>query len=496
MKETLTSHTDYDSLYIGGAWSIPSTKGLIDVVSPTTELPVGQVPLAAKADVDSAVAAARGAFDDPAGWSSWAPAERAAVLRRFADELESRGPETARRVSIQNGMPTSFAMQAEAQFPAVILRFYADLVSKNEAEEVRSGFFGGSTLVTREPIGVVAAIVPWNVPQSITFMKLAPALAAGCTVVLKPATETVLDAFLMAEAAVAAGLPGGVLNVVPGGPDIGAYLVEHPGVNKVSFTGSTAAGRSIGQACGQLLRPVTLELGGKSAAVVLDDADLAANVDNFFAATLLNNGQICHLGTRILVPRSRYKELVDFVTDLAGSLVVGDPLVADTQVGPLVSAKQRARVEGYIQKGKEEGARLTTGSKRPDGPGWFVTPTVFADVDNSFVIAQEEIFGPVLSIIPYHDEADAIAIANDSSYGLGGTVWTTDTERGNTFARKIHSGTVGINAYLADLTAPFGGIKTSGIGRELGAEGLGAYQQFKSIYLDRNALPATAAPGS
>ncbi len=343
----------------------------------------------------------------------------------------------------------------------------------------------GKSVVIREPVGVVAAIVPWNVPQAITFLKLAPALAAGCTVVLKPAPETVLDAMLMSEAAAEAGLPDGVLNVVPGGREVGAYLVSHPQVDKVSFTGSTAAGRAIGETCGRLLRPVTLELGGKSAAIVLDDADLAANIESFFAATLLNNGQICWLGTRILAPRSRYDEVVDTVTGLAGSLRLGDPMDPTTQVGPLVSSRQRDRVESYIAKGLNDGARLTTGGGRPRGldQGWFVEPTVFADVDNQHTIAQEEIFGPVLSVIPYSTDDEAIAIANASDYGLGGSVWTTDPERGEAVARKVSTGTIGINAYVNDPTAPFGGIKASGMGRELGPEGIQAYQMLKTVYL-------------
>jgi acyl-CoA reductase-like NAD-dependent aldehyde dehydrogenase len=389
---------------------------------------------------------------------------------------------------MQNGMPITLANNFEAGFPALLLRYYADLVA-NAAEENRPGMLGGRSLVLREPIGVVAAIVPWNVPQAITFLKIAPALAAGCTVVLKPAPETVLDAFLLAEAAAEAGLPDGVLNIVPGGRELGAYLVAHPQIDKVSFTGSTAAGRNIAETCGRLLRPVTLELGGKSAAIVLDDADLAATIESFFAATLLNNGQICWLGTRVLAPRSRYTEVVDTITGLARSLVIGDPLAESTQIGPLVSARQRDRVESYIAKGTGEGARLTAGGGRPEGfeTGWYVQPTVFADVDPKATIAQEEIFGPVLAVIPYGDEAEATAIANDTEYGLGGSVWTSDPERGAAFARGVRTGTIGVNHYVNDPTAPFGGIKASGMGRELGPEGLTAFQVLKTIYLDPSA---------
>ena len=482
---------DYDSLYLDGAWKPPATDARIQVHEAATEQLLGSVPEASERDIDRAVDAARRAFDDPTGWATWAPSRRTAVLEGFAAALEARGQETARRVTVQNGMPLGLAMNFEAGFPALLLRYYAALVESAQ-EEKRQGMLGKPALVIREPVGVVAAIVPWNVPQAITFLKLAPALAAGCTVVLKPAPETVLDAFLMAEAAVEAGLPAGVLNIVPAGREVGAYLVEHPGIDKVSFTGSTAAGRSIAQTCGRLLRPVTLELGGKSAAVVLEDADLASTIEQFFGATLLNNGQICWLGTRVLAPRSRYDDVLDTITGLVVSLAVGDPLDPATQVGPLVSRRQRDRVESYIEKGKSEGARLVAGGGRPVGldQGWFVQPTVFADVDRKATIAQEEIFGPVLSVIAYDDEDDAVAIANDTDYGLGGSVWTSDPDRGAAFARRVRSGTIGINGYVNDPFAPFGGIKASGMGRELGPEGLTSFQVLKTIYLDEANDPA------
>jgi acyl-CoA reductase-like NAD-dependent aldehyde dehydrogenase len=481
--------TEYDELYIGGSWTRPATSNTIPVHSAATEEHIGVVPEGSEADIDAAVAAARKAFDDPQGWSRWDPALRAEVLERFAAALEKRGEETERRVAMQNGMPIWLAQQFERQFPPLLLRYYAGLITNTPQEEVRPGMLGGSSLVIREPIGVVAAIVPWNVPQAISFLKLAPALAAGCTVVLKPAPETVLDAMLMSEAAAEAGLPGGVLSLVPGGRELGAYLVSHPQVDKVSFTGSTAAGRVIAETCGRLLRPVTLELGGKSAAIVLDDADLQANIESFFAATLLNNGQICWLGTRVLAPRSRYEDVVATITGLATSLRVGDPMDPATQIGPLVSSRQRDRVESYIAKGLRDGARLTAGGGRPKDldRGWFVEPTVFAEVDNQHAIAQEEIFGPVLSVIPYSSDEEAIAIANASDYGLGGTVWTTDPDRGEAVARKVSSGTIGINAYVNDPTAPFGGIRASGLGRELGPGGLHGYQVLKTVYLERPA---------
>ncbi|MCW3039145.1 MAG: Betaine-aldehyde dehydrogenase [Solirubrobacterales bacterium] len=492
MTDTTThAPTDvtYDALFVGGEWTAPATDRRIEVVSPSTGRPVGAVPEATEADGDRAVAAARAAFDDPAGWSTWAPEDRRDAIERLAVALEARGPEMARRVSMQNGMPISISTALEAGFPPLLLRYYADMVVSTPAEQVRPGLLGGRTLVLHEPIGVVAAIVPWNFPQAIAMLKLAPLLAAGCTVVLKPSPETVLDAFLLAEAVEEAGLPAGVVNVVPGGRELGAHLVAHPGVDKVSFTGSTAAGRSIGEVCGRLLRPCTLELGGKSAAIVLEDADLAGNLEALFGVTLINNGQTCWLNSRILAPRSQYGDVLDILGGLAGGVTIGDALDPATQIGPMTSARQRERVESYIATGRAEGGRVVVGGGRPEGldDGFFVQPTVFADLDNTARIAREEIFGPVLTVIPYDTVDEAIAIANDSDYGLGGTVWTTDPERGEAVARRVQSGTIGINAYANDPTAPFGGMKASGLGRELGPEGLGAYRSVRSIYLDASA---------
>jgi aldehyde dehydrogenase (NAD+) len=477
----------YDSLFIGGEWVPPSSAARIDVTSSSTEEHIGSVPEAAEADVDAAVAAARRAFDDPGGWSQWEPAARGEAILRLAAELEARGQEMAERVSAQNGMPISIATMLEGGFPVIVLRYIAGLLDGATFEEERPGFLGGTNIVRREPIGVVGAIVPWNYPQTLAAFKYAPALAAGCTVVMKPSPETVLDAFLLAEAIAAAGIPAGVINIVPGGRELGAYLVEHRDVDKVAFTGSTAAGRRVAEACGRLLRPVTLELGGKSAAIVLEDADLdlAKIGQDLFAATLINNGQTCYLGTRVLAPRSRYDEVVDTLAAFASSLTVGNALDPATQIGPMASQTHRDRVEGYIAKGASDGARLVVGGGRPSAQdrGWFVEPTVFADVDNSATIAQEEIFGPVLSVIAYGDVDDAIRIANDTDFGLGGSVWTTDPERGKDVARRVRTGTIGINKYLPDPAAPFGGVKASGIGRELGPDAIHEYQQLKSIYM-------------
>lgn len=475
----------YDRLFIGGEWVSPSSGQVITAISAATEERIGRVPEGAPADIDAAVAAARHAFDRSEGWSTWPAMERAAVLRRFADEIDKRRREFVRRVSMQNGMPISVGRRTEGAAPATLLRYYADMIATMPDEERRPSLVSGTTVVRREPLGVVAAIVAWNFPQTLTFFKLAPALAAGCTVVLKPSPETVLDAFLLAEAAQAAELPPGVLNIVPGGGAVGAHLVAHPGIDKVAFTGSTAVGHAIALQCADLLRPVTLELGGKSAGIVLDDFDTRSAGPDLFTATLLNQGQTCYLSTRILAPRSRYAEVVDAFTALARTLPIGDPLDSATMIGPLATARQRDAVERYIAQGKAEGGRVTTGGGRPAelSQGWFVEPTIFADVDNSATIAREEIFGPVLSIIPYRDVDEAIRIANDSQYGLAGTVWTSDNERGLEVARRIRTGSFGVNCFTFDFGAPFGGVKRSGLGRELGPEGLSAYQQPKSIYL-------------
>ena len=490
----MTAAVEFDRLYIGGEWVAPSGSARFEISSPSTEEPVGSAPDCSAADGDAAVAAARQAFDDPSGWSHWEPARRVEVLDRFATAMEARSEQLARLVSAQNGMPVSISSQLEGAFPAVLLRYYGQQIQEWPLEQTRINPFGGRTLVTQEPVGVVAAIVPWNFPQALAFMKLAPALAAGCTVVVKPSPETPLDCFIVAEAAQEAGLPPGVVNFVPGGRELGAHLVSHPGVDCVAFTGSTAAGRTIAETCGRMLRPVSLELGGKSAAIVLDDADLTGHMEQLFGACLMNNGQTCWLNSRILAPRSRYDDVVDAFAALAGGVTVGNALDPATQIGPMTGARQRERVEGYIAKGKSEGARVVVGGGRPENleRGYFVAPTILADVKNSDTVAREEIFGPVLSVIPYDSDDDAVAIANDSDYGLGGSVWTSDHERGVAVARRVQTGTIGINGYANDPTAPFGGVKASGIGRELGPEGLAHFLTVKSIYLDPQDEPPTA----
>jgi aldehyde dehydrogenase (NAD+) len=479
--------TDIDTIYIGGQWVTPASTNKIEILSSATGEPVGSVIAAGERDVDRAVAAARAAFDDPDGWSTWEPADRAGVLAEFARQYDLAAEDIVQTVCRENGMPISQAAVLEGAVPGMLLTYYADLIEKLPANETRQTPAGSQTLVTHDPVGVVAAITPWNVPQTQAAFKYVPALAAGCTVVLKPSPETPLDSLLLAELADKAGLPAGVFNVLPGGNDVGRALVASAGVDKVSFTGSTSAGREVAGTCGRLLKPVTLELGGKSAAVILDDPglDLSTFAEQMFAATLFNTGQMCFANTRILAPRGRYDEVVGFFTAMAQSLTIGDPLDPATQIGPLVNEAQLRKVELYLQQGLADGGTVTTGGKRaPDLPnGYFIEPTVFAGLDNRSAVAREEIFGPVLTIIAYDDEDDAIRIANDSEYGLGGTVWSPDHDHAVAVATRIHSGTVGINHYLPDIAAPYGGIKNSGIGRELGPEGLRAFQHVKSIFL-------------
>ncbi len=480
-----------EQLFIGGQFVDGRDGGRVDVVEAASEEVIGSVILGGRADVDAAVRAARTAASG--SWPTLTPAERQPLLHRFADYLSGQADSTARLVSRQNGMPLALSTGANGHFPALLVRYYADLAAA-QAPDIRSGMRRTSTLVLRHPLGVVGAITPWNYPQALAAMKLAPALAAGCTVVLKPPPETALDCYAFAEAARHAGLPDGVVNIVPGSREAGSFLVSHPGIDKIAFTGSTAAGRQIASDCARLLRPVTLELGGKSAAILAEDVDLGLYLRALVRVSLPNAGQTCHSSTRILAPRSRYREIVDAVTSRVAALRVGDPLDPATDIGPLVSSAQRERVLSYIDEPGDSGARLTTGGRTAEIPdrGWFVAPTVFADVDNTTRVAQEEIFGPVLTITPYETDDDAVALANDSAYGLAGTVWTEDPERGISIARRVVTGTIGVNHYGLDPGAPFGGVKASGLGHELGPEGLRAYQRTQSIYLAAS-IPASAA---
>ncbi len=471
----------HDRFYIGGQWVAPAGAGTIEVISPHTEQVVGRVPDGTPADMDRAVAAAREAFDN-GPWPRLAPAERAAVVGKLADLYAARMGEFAELITEEMGSPITFSQLAQAPQPQLVLSYFAELGRTFTWEDERAGMFGPVT-VRREPVGVVAAIAPWNVPQFTAMTKLAPALVAGCAVVLKPAPQTPLDAYLLAELIEEAGVPPGVVNIVPADREVGEHLVSHPGVDKVAFTGSTAAGRRIGSICGSQLKRCSLELGGKSAAIILDDADLAATVGWLEMAALMNNGQACVAQTRILAPRSRYGETVDALAAMVSGLTVGDPADPATKIGPLAAKRQQDRVEGYIKAGMDEGATIVTGGPRAAGQpkGWYVAPTVFAGVDNSMRIAREEIFGPVLAVIAYTDTDDAVRIANDTDYGLAGTVWTADAERGMEVARRVRAGTYGVNLYMIEACAPFGGYKASGIGRELGPEGLLGHLEYKSV---------------
>ncbi|MBF6437596.1 aldehyde dehydrogenase [Nocardia cyriacigeorgica] len=474
---------DYDSLFIGGRWTAPATTERIQVISPATEEPVGSVPAVDRADVDAAVAAARAAFDS-GPWPSTPPEERAQVLSRAARLIEERGADLAATLTAEMGAPLMAATTLN-QIPAVAaLDYYAGLAKSFPWNETRTGVFG-TTRVSREPRGVVAAITAWNVPLFLAVNKLGPALLAGCTVVLKPSPLTPLTTNKVAEIFAEAGLPEGVLSVLPAEAEASEYLVSHPGVDKLTFTGSTAVGRKIGAIATGQLKTVSLELGGKSAAILLPDMDIAASIPSLAFSGLMNTGQGCVAQTRILAPRSHYDEIIDALVAHVRTMTVGDPTDPATQLGPLISQRQRERVEGYIAKGKAEGARLVLGGGRPEGldKGWFVEPTIFADVDNTSTIAREEIFGPVLSVIPYGTEDEAVALANDSDYGLAGSVWTSDVEHGAEIAARVRTGTYAINWYAFDPTAPFGGYKNSGLGRENGPEGVDAYCEQKSVLM-------------
>jgi aldehyde dehydrogenase (NAD+) len=474
---------NYDSFFIGGEWVIAAGSDTVEVVSPTTEEIIGSVPDATFADMDHAVASAREAFDR-GPWPRMSAGDRADIMASISASITERMDDFARLISTENGCPYSFSVMGQVFAATAVLDYFTGLTREYPFEEIRQGMMG-PTMVRHEGVGVAAGIIPWNVPLFIAMLKMAPALASGSTIVLKPAPETPLDANLLAEILESSGLPAGVVNIVPAGREVGEHLVRHPDVDKVSFTGSTAAGRKIGAICGEQLKRCTLELGGKSAAIICDDTDLGTVIPGLLPAALMNNGQACVAQTRILASRKRYGEVRDALAEAVAAFKVGDPLDPETECGPLVAERQRDRVEHYIAAGIAEGASLVVGGGRPAGfdTGWFVEPTLFADVDNSMTIAQEEIFGPVLALIPYDTEDDAVAIANDSDYGLSGSVWSDDVEKGLDIARRVRTGTYTINGFGMDFGSPFGGFKSSGVGRELGPEGLGAFLENKSICL-------------
>ncbi|MFF7332104.1 aldehyde dehydrogenase family protein [Streptomyces sp. NPDC008150] len=457
----------HDGMYIDGAWRPASGPDVIEVVNPADEQVIAEVPAGTAADVDAAVTAARAAL---AGWAATPPAERSARLAALRDVLAARKDEIAETVTAELGSPLPFSQAVHASVPIAVAGSYAELAASHAFEEKV-----GNSTVYQEPVGVVGAITPWNYPLHQIVAKVAPALAAGCTVVLKPAEDTPLTAQLFAEAVHEAGVPAGVFNLVTGrGPVAGQALAEHSGVDLVSFTGSTAVGRRIGAAAGAAVKRVALELGGKSANVILPSADLARAVNVGVANVMGNSGQTCSAWTRMLVHTDQYDEAVELAA--AAAAKYGD------RIGPVVNAAQRERVRGYIDKGVAEGARIVAGgSEVPRDRGYFVSPTVFADVTPDMAVAQEEIFGPVLTILRYEDEDDAVRIANGTVYGLAGAVWAGDAEEAAAFARRLDTGQVDINGGRFNPLAPFGGYKQSGVGRELGTHGLAEYLQTKSL---------------
>jgi acyl-CoA reductase-like NAD-dependent aldehyde dehydrogenase len=441
------------------------------------------------------VGAARRAFDS-GPWRRTTLDERIAVVTRIKDAFAVRHEDFARLISAQNGTPYTSSVMVQA-LASLMVWDAAIATARGFTDEERRDGVLGKILVRREPVGVVAAVVPWNVPQFTAAAKLAPALLAGCPAILKVSPETPLDAYLLAEIAAEAGLPEGVLSILPADREVSEYLVGHPGVDKVSFTGSVAAGKRVMEVAARNLTRVTLELGGKSAAVILPDADAQTAVAGIAPFAWMVNGQACVAQTRILIPRSRYDEFAEAFAAAASALKIGDPLDPATELGPLVAQRQQRRSLDYIRIGQEEGAKILTGGGRPAGldHGWYVEPTLFGDVDNSMRIAREEIFGPVICLIPYGDEEEAVRIANDSDYGLSGSVWTADTEHGIDMARQVRTGTYSVNTFSLDMLGPFGGYKNSGLGREFGPEGYGEFLEHKMIHLPPGYEAPTAGTG-
>ena len=469
----------FDKIYIGGAWVPSEGTGTIEVFNAATEEVMGSIPKGAAADVDRAVAAARKAFET---WSQTSPKERAEYLRAIQAGITARQEELAQIIAGEVGMPLGLASSIQVGLPALVTGSMAKIIDEYAFEETI-----GNSLVVKEPVGVVGCITPWNYPLHQIIAKVAAALAAGCTIVLKPSEVAPINAFILAEIIHEAKLPAGVFNLVSGdGPTVGEAIAKHPDIDMVSFTGSTRAGKRVSELAAQTVKRVALELGGKSASVVLDDADLAKAVRATVNNCYLNSGQTCSAWTRLLVPKEKHDEAVAVAKEVAEKFTVGDPLGGKAKLGPLASAAQRDRVRAYIRKGIEEGATLVTGGpEAPEGldKGYYVRPTVFANVRNDMTIAREEIFGPVLCIIPYENEEDAIRIANDSDYGLAGGVFSADAERAKRVARRMRTGQVDINGGRFNPLAPFGGFKQSGHGREFGRHGLEEFFEIKSMQL-------------
>jgi aldehyde dehydrogenase (NAD+) len=473
-----------DKLFIGGEWVAPLSGETIEVESPASEEIVARVAAAGKADMDRAVAAAREAFDN-GPWPTTPPAERGAMLMKLADVLERRVPEIAAAWCAQIG---GLKQRSEMmQMGSVMgLRGIAALGESFPWTETKKGQMVDTAVIVREPVGVVAGIAPWNAPFGIMLNKVAYSLIAGCTVIMKPSPETPLEAYIIAEAAEEAGFPAGVVNLVPADRDASDHLVQNPGVDKVSFTGSTAAGKRIAEVCGSRIARCSLELGGKSAAIVRDDFPLEAAAQILGNTITVLSGQVCAMLSRAIVTKDRHDELAEKIAKVMKGVKIGDPSDPETQLGPLAMKRQLERVEMYIEEGRKSGADLVTGGQRPAhmNKGYYMEPTLFANVDNQSRIAQEEIFGPVLCLIPAEDEEDAIRIANESNYGLNGSVLTGDSQAAYDIARKVRTGVVGQNGMRMEFGMPFGGFKQSGIGREGGEEGLWSFLETKTILLD------------
>ena len=469
--------SDYSNMYIDGAWVPSDGEGTIEVINAGTEQVMGSIPNGAASDVDKAVAAAKAAFGT---WSSTPVEERQKYLIRLNEALQARSGDIASTIAGEVGMPITWSTMIQAGLPAGNMQTFATLLDSFEFEEEI-----GNSLVLKEPVGVVGAITPWNYPLHQIICKVGGALAAGCTIVLKPSEVAPLNAFILAEIMHDVGLPAGVFNLVTGtGPVVGEAIAAHPDVDMVSFTGSTRAGKRVAEVASQTVKRVSLELGGKSANIVLDDADFATVIPKGIFACYLNSGQTCTAHTRMLVPNSRYDEAVEIASAAASQTQVGDPTEEGMHLGPLISQAQWDRVQGYIQTGIDEGAVVAAGGLgKPEGheTGYFVKPTVLANVTNDMTVAQEEIFGPVLSIIGYEDDDDAVQIANDSLYGLSGGVWSGDQDRALAVARKMRTGAVDVNGGSFNIAAPFGGYKQSGYGRENGVYGIDEFLQTKSL---------------
>lgn len=477
----------YERIFVGGHWR-PGSGDRIEVVSPHTEEVIAHAAAGSAQDVDAAVRAARTAFDE-GPWPRLSHAERIAAVEKLAAVYSTHIDDMADLITAEMGSPASFSRLGQAAGAASMMHLAVQTARSFPWTQRRTGLLGEVHL-RRMPVGVVGIIIPWNVPQNLLMPKLIPALIAGCTVVVKPAPETPLDSLWVAEMIDQIGLPEGVVSVVPGGRVTGEELVRHPGVDKIAFTGNSATGRRIASLCGEQLKRYSLELGGKSAAIVLDDAHIGKTVAGLKMAALMNNGQACVAQTRILVSELMHDEFVDALAEMMSALVVGDPADPATDIGPLVSRRQQLRVQGYIRSGVDEGARIVVGGEDSlTDRGWYVRPTLFADATNDMTIAREEIFGPVLTVISYTDERDAVRIANDSDYGLAGSVWTRDVAHGLDVSGQVRTGTYGINMYMLDISSPFGGFKQSGIGREFGEEGLAEYTELQSV-VSAGKLPA------